>query len=133
MPSRFRSVRRTAAASLLAAGAAVSVGSAPAQGSDAGRLLAWIDVESTGRTVQFRAFGEAESATRARYRLKITRIGPSGRSSTAQGGEVDISEPDQPVVLSTTSISIEPGARLSVELTLNGDDGSEARASLEMP
>lgn len=133
MPSRFRSARRAAAASLLAAGAAASMGPGSAQGNDAGRLLAWIDVESVGPTVQFRAFGEAESATRARYSLKITRIGPSGRSSTAQGGKVDITEPDRPVVLSTTSVNIEPGARLSVELTLSGDDGSEARASLEMP
>tara|TARA_R110002074_G_scaffold12554_2_gene45862 strand:+ start:238 stop:621 length:384 start_codon:yes stop_codon:yes gene_type:complete len=114
-------------ATLLAAG--LTMGSAAgAAGSDG--LKAWLEPAPRGNLVQFQGYVTAPEPMMVHYSIKIVRISRGGRAATSQGGQVMISQPNEPTPLSVTSININQGDTYEAELVATGPGGEEVRVAL---
>lgn len=100
----------------------------PAEGADG--LKAWLERVPAGDIVEFQGFVSAPEPMLVRYRLSILRISSGGRARTAQGGQVEIREPNQPTSLSVTAINVGKNDSYEVELVAIGDNGEEVRFEL---
>lgn len=93
-------------------------------------LKAWIEPVKNGNMTEFRGFVSAPNPTTLRFKLAITRVGAGGSSTSSQGGATPVTEPNQPTLLSRTSINIEPGDRYEAVLSVWSEDGAEIRSEL---
>lgn len=105
--------------------------SAPVHAEPASAAIASIAVEAEAGSVRLsgHALGLAEGHVAAR--MTITKSGPSGRMSTTQGGEFDLSK-GKDAVVATVSLSMAAGDRLDVDLVLTDGQREVSRSKLSV-
>lgn len=110
--------------------AAAMIAAAPQAGEAGDGLKAWIEPVTDGNSVRFQGFVAAPQPMVVTYRLSIERISHGGRATTSQGGRVEITAPNEPTGLSTTSVNYGPGDSYEVTLIAEGPGGETVRAEL---
>jgi hypothetical protein len=103
---------------------------APVSAESAGGLKVWLDRVPQGEVLEFEGYVTAPAPMLVRYRLTILRISRGGRARTSQGGQVEISAPNQPTPLSFTAINVGSEDFYEVELVATGENGEEVRVEL---
>ncbi|WP_156421550.1 curli-like amyloid fiber formation chaperone CsgH [Aureimonas sp. AU40] len=93
--------------------------------------IASIVVEPGAGTVRLtgRALGLSNGHVEAR--MMIEKSGPSGRTSTTQGGEFELSV-GQDAVVATVGLSLSPGDKLDVDLVLTNGEREISRSRLNV-
>ena len=103
------------------------------RGGEAAPVLVWIVPEAGAGSVAFRAMAGGAEAQSVAYRLRVTKAGGGGRSTTAQGGTVALPGGDEAVVLSTVAVNLGRGTAYSIELEVQPESGPPVRATLSSP
>lgn len=96
--------------------------SASAAMSEEGRV-AWVDATREGDLIRLEAHAALGGGEGGSYELTATKEGASGRSVVRQAGVVPASDGGPATPLSTSRLSLEPGAQLIVELRVVGASG----------
>jgi len=110
--------------------AAATLLGATATATGSSGLKAWLEPTPRGDIIEFQGFVTASEPMLVRYSLKVLRIGRGGRSSTSQGGKVEIVAPNEPTPLSLTAINVGKDDFYEAELTATGPDGEIIRVEL---
>lgn len=103
---------------------------APSSATGAEGLKAWLERVPRGEMVEFKGYVSAPAPMVVNYRLSVLRMSRSGQSRTAQRGQVEIREPNQPTQLSLTAINVGSSDFYEVELVAIGTNGDEVRVEL---
>ena len=91
-------------------------------------VAAWITVDPSGVGQRFTGHVRSGASFTGRYELHAERSGASGRTSTRQGGALQV-EADEPLQLSSASLSpLGPADHYSVVLVIYEGDAEVARA-----
>lgn len=96
---------------------AVLMSHSGAQAQGAGAAVASIAVEASQAGVTLRGQALALSAGRFETSMRIEKSGPSGRTSTTQGGALSLAAGEAGTV-ATVGLSLAPGDTLSIELVV---------------
>lgn len=103
---------------------------AAANAVDSSGLKAWLEPIPHGNVVEFQGYVSASEPMLVTYRLKIVRISQGGRATTSQGGQVEITTPNEPTRLSLTAINVGQDDSYEAELTVVGPEGQAVQADL---
>ena len=89
-----------------------------------------IEVERDGDTLRMRGLFEAPDppAAELRYTLDVSKRGPSGTSSTRQGGTFTPT-PGRADTLSTVQLGVQPGDTVEARLEVSGPAGFYVEAA----
>jgi len=74
--------------------------------------------ETTGSAVRLRGRVNGPEDISGTYSFQISKSGPAGSSTISQGGNVS-APANTETFLGSTTLSVEPGARYTVRLTIN--------------
>ena len=102
----------------------------PHNAGGASGLKAWLEPTPRGDIIEFQGYVTAPAPMLVSYRLKIVRISRGGRAATSQGGQVEITNPDEPTRLSLTAINVGADDFYEAELTAIGPDGETVTVEL---
>lgn len=103
---------------------------AAANATDPSGLKAWLEPIPRGDVVEFQGYVSASEPMLVKYRLMIVRISQGGRAATSQGGQVEITNPNEPTPLSLTAINVGQEDSYEAELTVIGPEGETVQAEL---
>lgn len=116
---------------LLLSALAILVSASTAQAQEPGSAVAGITVEAIPNGVTLRGTALALAAGRYDTRMRIEKSGPSGRTSTTQGGAVSLAAGETGTV-ATVGLSLAPGDTLSVELVVTAGGRTVASSRLSV-
>lgn len=105
--------------------------SVPRPGEAEETRRAWIDLTRDGHSVKIEAFSNLEKGRSGTYRLEMTKVGESGRSTSRQSGAISVSDGTPQGPLTTSRMSVEPSATLEVLFWIEDDTGQRFSDSFD--
>lgn len=106
--------------------------SSSANADDNAAIKTWFKIVPEASSLLVLPMSQAESETRIRYEVSATKIGPSGRSTSKQGGQ-QILPAHQDVTLSTLQFGLTSGDKYQFEMRVFVDNNLSSTATAEYP